>query len=249
MASVMVDQVTSLIAYDVQLHYNGAALHASAPDFSGPFAGSGCMLLPLVESVSDALGTVRAAVTTFSGCSVDVTGPTPIFTVTFTVAARLGSPLHISTDSQCACSALVQISPTGAIVPVAHTATDGTFFAEPNVLFQKTFNVTSAPRNPLLVGGKADVVLSSGLVLPRGENLVGFAYVVFTIITPTGKVVHVQSNEAFLLIGDTPTVMATYTATQMGTFEMFGTLWRGSGPNPPAIVPFITMTGQTFRVR
>lgn len=241
----MVDQVPKLLAYDVQLHYNGGGLSASSVDFSGPFAGSSCTLFPVLESKNDATGIIRAAVTTFSGCTVDITGPTPIFVVTFTVVARQNSPLHILTDFEAAGEALVD----GSLMAVGHSSTDGFFFAEPNIRFQKTFNVTTTPRQPKISQGMDSVVLSSGLRLERTESLPGFALVVYDIITPTGKPLTVTSNEVFLLPGDSVTVMATFKfGTQTGTYEVFGTLWRGGGANPPAFVPFETLTGQTFRV-
>ncbi len=245
--TVLVDQVANLVAYDVQLHYNGGGISASTVDFSGPFAGSGCSIFPVVESANDAVGTIRAAVTTFSGCTVQITGPTPVFVVTFTVVARQSSPLHISTDSDCACSALAQLM-GGSVLAVAHTTSDGNFFAEPNIVFQKTFNVTSVPRRASLVSGAATVTFESGLILRRGEILPGFAWVVFDIITPSGKDITLISTKVFMLPGDTPTVSATATFSELGTYEMFGTIVRGSSFLPGAIVPFETLTGQTFRV-
>ncbi len=248
---VDVDNVASLVAYDVQLHYNGAAVHAQSVDFSGPFMGSGCNTLVLINSASDAVGLVRSAVTTFSGCNVNIddftTGPVPIFVVTFTVASRANSVFHISTDSETAGSALAQIDSSGNIVAVPHSSSDGNFFAEPNITFHSSYNVTETPRQPKLSQGVTSVVLSSTIRLPNGELLSGFAFVVFDVITPSGNDVTIQSNEVFLNPGNLVTVSATFSfGTQVGTYTVFGTLWRGSAPI--AIVPFATLTGQAFQV-
>lgn len=249
--NVLVDNVQSLVAYDVQLHYNGNGIHATSVDFSGPFAGSGCSVFPVVESVSDAAGAIRAAVTTFAGCTVAVsdltTGPVPVFAVTFQVVARQSSPLHISTDSECACSALAQVSTNGNVVGVPHTTTDGHFFAEPNIVFQQTYNVTSTPRNPKLSTGASSVVLSSVINLDRTETLAGFAFVVFDVITPTGKDITLTSREVFLNPGQSATLTVTFNfGSQAGTYEVFGTVSRGSSFD--TVVPFQTLTGQNFRV-
>ena len=248
---VDVDNVASLVAYDVQLHYNGLAVHAQSVDFSGPFAGSSCNTLVLIHSSSDPVGLIRSAVTTFSGCNVNVddftTGPVPVFVATFTVASRANSAFHVTTDSECACSALAQIDMSGNIVAVPHSSTDGNFFAEPNITFHSSYNITETPRQPKLSQGFTSVTLSSTLRLPNGELLSGFAYVVFDVITPSGKDVTIQSNEVFLNPGNIVTVSASFSfGTQVGTYSVFGTLWRGSAPN--AIVPFETLTGQTFQV-
>jgi hypothetical protein len=248
---VDVDNVASLVAYDVQLHYNGAAVNVQSVDFSGPFAGSGCNTLVLIHSFSDPVGLIRSAVTTFSGCSVNVddftTGPVPVFVATFAVVSTANSVFHVTADSECACSALAQIDMSGNIVAVPHSSSDGNFFAEPNIVFHTTYFVTSTPRQPKLSQGFTSVVLSSNIRLANGETLSGFAFVVFDVITPTGNDVTVQSNEVFLNPGDSATVSATFSfGTQVGTYSMFGTLWRGSAPN--AIVPFTTATGQTFQV-
>ena len=248
---VDVDNVASLVAYDVQLHYNGAAVHAQSVDFSGPFAGSGCNTLVLIHSSSDPVGLIRSAVTTFSGCNVNVddftTGPVPVFVATFTVASRANSAFHVTLDSECACSALAQIDTSGNIVAVPHSSADGNFFAEPNITFHSSYNITTTPRQPKLSQGFTSVVLSSTIRLPNGEKLSGFAFVVYDVITPSGNDVTIQSNEVFLNPGNIATVSATFSfGTQVGTYSTFGTLWRGSAPN--AIAPFATLSGQNFQV-
>ncbi len=244
--SVMVDQVTALVAYDVQLQYNGNGVHAMSVDFSGPFAGSGCNVFPVIESSNDAVGIVRAAVTTFNGCTVDVSSATTVFVVNFQVVARQNSPFHIFTDSDCACSSLAQFM-NGNIVTVAHTTSDGNFFAEPNIIFHTTYNITTTPRNIQLGTGVSSVVLSSVLRLQRGESLTGFAFVVFDVITPDGKDISITSNAVFLAVGQSATVTATFNfGTQTGTYSTFGTIWRGGTFS--TIVPFATLSGQNFHV-
>jgi len=247
--SVLVDNVANLAGFDVQLHYNGAALNAQSVDFSGPFAGTGCSIFPIQQTVSNAAGLIRSAEVTLSGCTTTVsdlsTGPVPIFTATFVVASRANSLLHITTDSECACSSLAAIS-NGNPIGVAHTNSDGHFFAEPNIVFQKTFNVTSVPRNAKEVNGAAAITFESGVILQRGETLSGFVYVAFDIITPGGTDITLNSPEIFLGVGATFTLSATHTFTQKGTYEMFGTLFRGS--DITAVVAFQTYTGQTFKV-
>jgi hypothetical protein len=244
--SVTVDQVSALVAYDVQLQYNGLGVHAMSVDFSGPFAGSGCNVFPVIQSSNDAVGIIRAAVTTFNGCTVSVSSPTPVFVVNFQVVARLNSPFHVFTDSDCACASLAQFM-SGNIITVAHTTSDGNFFAEPNIIFHQTYNITTTPRNPRLSLGQSSVTLSSILTLPRGEDLTGFAYVVYDVITPDGKDISIQSRAVFLAIGQSATITVTYSfGTQAGTYSVFGTIWRGSTFN--TIVQFQTLAGQNFRV-
>jgi hypothetical protein len=248
--SVMVDNVANLAGFDVQLHYNGAALNAVQPvDFSGPFAGTGCTIFPIQQTASDSAGLIRSAEVTLSGCTTTIsdlsTGATPIFTVTFVVVSRANSQLHITTDSECACSSLAAIT-NGNPIGVAHTSSDGHFFAEPNIVFQKTFNVTSVPRNARTVNGVATVTFESGVFLQHGETLAGFVFVVFDIITPGGTDISLNSQEIFLGVGASFTLSATHTFTQKGTYEMFGTLWRGS--DITAVVQFESLSGQTFRV-
>jgi hypothetical protein len=247
--SVLVDNVANLAGFDVQLHYNGAALSAQSVDFSGPFAGTGCQIFPIQQTVSDAAGLIRSAEVTLSGCTTTVsdlsTGPVPIFTATFIVASRANSMLHITTDSECSCSSVAAIS-NGNPIGVAHTNSDGHFFAEPNIIFQKTFNVTSVPRNARLANGVASVTFESGVILRHGETLSGFVYIVFDIITPSGTDIPLSSQEIFLGVGSTFTLSATHTFTQKGTYEMFGTLFRGS--DITAVVAFQTLNGQTFKV-
>ena len=236
--TVAVDQVAALIAYDVQLNYNGLALHAKSVDFSGPYAGSTCQLLPVIESFSDATGTVRAALTTLNGCTVDITGPTPVFVVTYQVLTRLNSALHISTDSECACSSLAQFVSSN-ILTVAHTTSDGTFFAEPNIVFIPFGNVTSVPIHPKVHKGETSITLNAILTMGATEAVPGFTFVVFDIVTPTGATVTLTSNQAFVQPGTTATVSALYHfGTQTGHYTVFATLWRGS--DPTALFPFQT---------
>jgi hypothetical protein len=244
--TVAVDQVAALIAYDVQLNYNGLGLHVMSVDFSGPFAGSGCNTLPVIESFNDAVGFVRAAVTTFNGCTVDVPSATSVFVVNFQVAARENSPFHISTDTECACSSLAQFVNSN-IVTVAHTTSDGNFFAEPNIIFHTTYNITTTPRNVQLKTGVSSVTISSILLLPRGELLTGFAYIVYDVITPSGKDISITSPLHFLAIGTSATITVTFSfGTEAGTYSTFGTIWRGSTPS--TIVQFATLSGQNFHV-
>jgi hypothetical protein len=244
--TVAVDQVTALIAYDVQLNYNGFALHAKSVDFSGPYAGSTCALLPVIESFSDATGSVRAALTTLNGCTVDITAPTPIFVVTFQVLTRQNSALHISTDSECACSSIAQFVSSN-IVTVAHTTSDGTFFAEPNIVFIPLGNVTAVPVHPKLHKGDTSTQVEAIVTMGATETLAGFTFVVFDIVTPTGATVTLTSNVAFVQPGTTATVSATYHfGTQTGFYTVFATVWRGS--DPTALFPFQTAAGFVFHV-
>jgi hypothetical protein len=231
MVTVLVDQTTSLVAYDVQLNYNGAVLSAQSVDFSGPFAGSTCTLLPVVESFSDATGSVRAAVTTLFGCTVDVTSPTPVFVVTFKVLSRLNSPLHVSTDQQCACTPLAQFT-GGSVIGVTNIAySDGTFFGEPNIAFISAGNVTTVPFHPKIKKGDRSTQVEAFLTLGPTETVPGFAFVVFDIVSRSGATTTITSNEAFLSPGATQTVSATFTfPLHKDHYTVFATLWRGSSP-------------------
>jgi hypothetical protein len=246
----MVNNVANLAGFDVQLHYNGAALNAVQPvDFSGPFAGTGCTIFPIQQTASDSAGLIRSAEVTLSGCTTTIsdlsTGAVSIFTVTFVVVSRANSLLHVTTDSECACSSLAAIS-NGNPIGVAHTTSDGHFFAEPNIVFQKTFNVTTVPRNAKLVNGAAPVTFVSVVFLDKVETLAGFVYVVYDIITPGGTDITFRSQEIFLGVGAIFTFSQTHTFSQKGTYEMFATIFRGS--DITAVVPFQTVTGQTFKV-
>ena len=244
--TVAVDQVTALVAYDVQLNYNGLALTAMNVDFSGPYAGSACQILPVIESFSDATGTVRAALTTLNGCTVDISSPTPIFVVTFQVLTRQNSPLHISTDSDCACSSLAQYV-SGNILTVDHTTSDGTFFAEPNIVFIPLGNVTAVPVHPKVHKGDTSTKVEAIVTMSATETLPGFVFVVFDIVTPTGATVTLTSNQAFVQPGTTATVSATYNfGTQTGFYTVFGTIYRGS--DPTALFPFQTAAGFRLHV-
>jgi len=247
--NVLVDNVASLAGFDVQLHYNGAAINAQSVDFSGPFAGTGCGIFPIQQTVSDSAGLIRSAEVTLAGCTTDVTdfttGAVPVFTANFIVVSRANSALHVTTDSECSCSSLAAIS-NGTPIGVAHTSSDGHFFAEPSITFQKTFNVTTSPRNAIEVNGAATVTFESGVILRHGETLAGFVYVVFDVITPGGTDITLVSQEIFLPIGSSFTLTATHTFSQTGRYETFGTLFRGS--DITAVVPFETLNGQTFKV-
>lgn len=248
--SVLVDNVVNLAGFDVQLHYNGAALNIlGAVDFSGPFAGTGCTIFPIQQTASDAAGLIRSAQVTLGGCTTTVsdlvTGPVAVFTANFVVASRANSGLHITTDSECACASLAAIS-NGNPISVTHTSSDGNFFAEPNIVFQKTFNVTTVPRNAKTVNGAAAVTFESGIILHRGETLAGFVFVVYDIITPSGADITLTSAEIFLGVGASFTLSSTHTFSEKGTYQTFATLFRGS--DITAVVAFETLNGQNFKL-
>jgi hypothetical protein len=230
--TVLVDGVMSLVAYDVQLNYNGAVLSAQSVDFSGPFAGSACTILPVVESSSDATGSVRAAVTTLFGCTVDVTSPTAVFVVTFKVLSRLNSPLHISTDQQCACTPLAQFTGGSVIGVTSISYSDGTFFGEPNIRFISAGNVTTVPFHPKIKKGDRVAQVEAFLTLGPTETVPGFAFVVFDITGQfSGTTTTITSNEAFLSPGATQTVSAPFAfPLHKDHYTVFATLWRGSSP-------------------
>lgn len=245
---VSVDNVANLAGYDVQLNYNGIAIHATSVDFTGPFTGV-CPTFPIGQTVSDSAGVVRSTLVTLGGCSTTVsdlsTGPTPVFTVTYTVVARASSPLTVSTDSDCSCNTLAALV-NNVAVAVSHDTFNGNFFAEPNIVFHQTYNVTSDPRTAKEVNGAATVRLSSEVFIDRSENLAGFVFVVFDIFTPDGKDVTVQSQTIFLGVGASFVFTLTHTWSVKGTYSTTVTLVRGS--QIFAAVPFESLTGQNFRV-
>ncbi len=248
-ATVTVESVPMLLGYDVSLLYNGLTIHVSSVDFTGPFAG--LPTLTLTQGCSDATGICRSSETLLGASPVAVTSPTPIMTITYTVAARTASDLHLMTDTECACASLAGVSSTGAVIAVPHTTLDGAFFAEPNILFQKTLNATATPHLTKLSSGATSVTLSAGLILHHNESVAGFAQIIFDIVAISGPnagtTYEVSSNVAFFLVGSTVTVTGTFTLPKVAaSYELFATLLRG--PDPAILVPFDFRTGHTFKV-
>jgi hypothetical protein len=247
-ATVTVDAVSQLLGYSVTLLYNGITIHVTSVDFTGPFAGF--PTLTLNQGCSDATGVCASSETLLGASPVDITSPTPVMTITYTVVARTVSDLHVVTDTECACASLAGFS-NGHVIAVPHTTLDGKFFAEPNILFQKSFNVTADPKITKLSSGATTVTLSSGLILHHNESVAGFAQVIFDIVAISGPnagtTYTVSSNVAFFLVGSTITVTGTFHLPKVSaTYALFGTLLRG--PDVAILAPFDFRSGQTFKV-
>jgi hypothetical protein len=248
--SIMLANAGQLAGYDVQLHFNGLSLQATSVDFSGPFAGTGCTLFVIQRSISNLAGLIRSAVSTFSGCTTPVsdltTGPLAVFTVNFKVIARVNSPLHITTDSECACVGLATLSANGSPVAIPHTTSDGTFAAQPNIIFSQRTNVTASFDCNQCFGNN-EVTLIAPLILPNTESLAGFAYVVFDVVTPSQRHLTVATQIVYLPVGSTITLTSkSASLTEAGVYQLYGTLYRSS--DITGLVPFVTARGPSFNI-
>jgi len=265
---VLISEVSNLVGYDVTLHYNNLALTATSVDFGTntafcldaqgvPHSG-GCRPTHVFVQMNQLdTGIIRSAQSLLSGDTMNVdalSGALPVFIVTFTVVARLNSPLHIFPDDECACQSIAAIV-GGVSTPVAHMTNDGAFFAEPNILLVGAYaNASFAGASPKVVHlkkGETSTTLQSTISLASNETVAGFAFVVFDMIGPHGATFEVVSNELVLLPGDLKTVSALFPvdsncAISCGTYVIFVTLWRGGVDSDTA--PFQQATGFHFRV-
>ncbi len=254
--SVLISDVTDLKGYDVTMTWNPATLQVLSPvDFDGSTTVfDGMSSLVFARIVSQPSGTIRSAMSLTGAATVDVdsgTGPKPVFTAMFEVLARANSPFHVFTDTECACEGIVADS-GGGPAAVPHLAFDGVFFGVPDIKFQ-AWDVGVAPhmRTRELSQGETSVTLVAKLKLSTKETLAGFGFVVFDVLDPLGGDTPVVSDVKVLLPGDTVIVTAEFSysancAISCGTYQVLGTLIRGS--DPAAFEVFQTTTGRVFDV-
>lgn len=240
--SVLVSDVNDLLAYDVELNYNTAALSASC-EFSLGTVFDGMSVFPVVSECNDATGIVRSARALLGGATKDVSSPEAIMYITFTVDQTLDSDLTINTDSQLV--ALVG----GSATSVAYQKTDGQFLAPPTVgLHRWDASVSPSDRQKFLGSGETSLTLVGTVRMQQLATRGGFAFIVFDVIAPDGSLVgQVQSNIVFVNPGEIKDVSAPYAFPPVaGRYELFATLWRG--PSLDFFVPGDTVSGLHFFV-
>ncbi len=238
MVSVMVSDVTDLVAYDVELDYDTAALSATncalgdflpppAPPGTEPGTGTVFEGMPRFYAsteCNDATGVIRSAVTLLGGATKDVFGPELVMIITFVVDNTVDTPLTINADSQLV--ALVG----GAASLIGYEKSDGSFLAPPQAqLHRWDASVSPSDRQKFLARGETMLTLVGTVRMTNKATRGGYAFVVFDIVDPNDVLVaQIPSNTVFVNPGEIVDVSAPYTfpATQ-GRYEIFATLWRG----------------------
>lgn len=241
--AVMVSDVMDLVAYDVELNYNTAALSSTSCEFSAGTVFDGMSKFMVLQDCSNPTGTARSAVTLLGGATKDVSTPEAVMYITFVVDNSLDSPLSINTDS------LLVAIVGGIATSVAYAATNGNFLAPPVVgLHRWDSSVAPSDRNKFLGKGETMVTLVGTVRMTNQATRGGYAFVVFDVIDPSGNLVdQVVSNTVFVNPGEIQDVSASYSfpATQ-GRYELFATLWRG--PSLDFFVQGDTVSGLHFFV-
>jgi hypothetical protein len=224
--SVTVDNVNSLVGYDVILNYDPAVLSCTAAAFP--------VILPptnfpvsMHNFCSDGTGSAETAAVSVGGASLSISSPTPVMVLSFKPLQATFATLHISL-------AQLAVLPGPALAPVA--ISDGTFGVPPSLTFILP-NATVAPSQRLSrISDHITQVTLVGYVLMLSSNVrAGFGGVTFDVIDPNGVATTIPSNIAFGFPGDSLTVTATYTfATSgyaIGTYHIVATILRCTTPD------------------
>ena len=245
---VMMSDVSNLLAYDVTLEYNTAALSYVNVDFDDGACPYGvCTVFvgmshfSIVESANDATGTIRTAQTLLGGITKNVGAPEPVLIVTFSVDNSLDSFFDITNDQ-----IVVKVGPSPAFLP--HDTVDGEFLSPPVVAMHR-WDVSVAPsdRQRFLSRGELSVTLVGTMRMHNLATRGGYGFIIFDIVDPTGNTFSVMSNVAFVNPGEIVNVYATFTyAGIMGRYELFGTIYRG--PTETFFVPGEFTSGLHFFV-
>lgn len=239
--SVTVDNVNSLVGYDVILTYDPSVLSCTAATFPsilpnpyGVFGHNYC---------SDGTASAEAASVSVGGSSLSISSPTAVLVLSFKPLQATFATLHISL-------AQLAVLPGPTSAPVV--TSDGTFGVPPSLTFILP-NATVVPSQRLSrISDHITQVTLVAFVLMLSSNVrAGFGGVTFDVIDPNGIPTTIASNIAFGFPGDSLTVTATYTfATSgyaIGTYHISVTILRCTTPD--SCVNGQTRTGLFFKLK
>jgi hypothetical protein len=245
--SITIDNVNSLVGYDIILTYDPTVVSCtttdtappSGPAFPSIFGPDQSLFTPAGPNYrppghnfcSNGSGIAETAAVSLAvngvPTSVSLGSPTPVMVLTFKALAATFATLHIS---------LAQLAVLGSPVAAPVTTFDGTFGVPPSLTFILP-NATVAPSQRLSrISDHITQVTLVGYVLMLSSNVrAGFGGVTFDVIDPNGVVTTIPSNIAFGFPGDSLTVTATYTfATSgyaIGTYHIVATILRCTTPD------------------
>ncbi len=224
--TVYVSDVMDLVAYDVQLDYNTAAISATCEFDAGTvFDGMPVFVVPEGTICDDPTGVARSSRSLLGGVTKDVFAPQPVMILTFTVDSTQDSDLAINPGS-----ILVQLI-GGDTVPVPYGIVNSVFLAPPTAqLHRWDASVSPSDRNKFLSRGETSVTLVGTVRMTNKAIRGGYAFVTFDVIGPDGSpVATLDSNTVFVNPGEIVDVSALYDfPSTQGRYELFATLHRGA---------------------
>ena len=241
--------VGSLIAYDVSLCFNPAALQAIAVDFDTTTIVAGTSHFNIATTVDNLSGCVRYAVTLLSGTTIDASGTVAILFVTFQVVAAQDSTLNIMNPQ------VVQLL-NGVPVSVDSILLNNSLFSvPPTVLIVPPYSdVHSGERIRHISKGQDHVDLIGYIQLAPNSTRPGFGGVMFDMIGPGGEV-QVPSNVAFMFPGNSTTVTGTFfyplASSSIGTYSYSVFALRCVSPTActTGTKAFLSLNGPFFKVK
>jgi len=241
--SVTINNVNSLVGYDVILNFDPSVLSCTAASFPAilpnnfPVGGH--------NFCSNGTGSSETAAASIGGSSASLSSPTAVMMLTFTPLQATFATLQIAL-------AQLAVLPGPTLAPV--TTSDGTFGVPPSLTFILP-NATVAPGQRLsrISKGATQVTLVGYVLLLSSNVRAGFGGVTFDVIDPTGVDTPVQSNIGFGFPGDSLTVTATYTfATSgfaIGTYHIVATILRCTTSDAATCVNGQTLNGLFFKLK
>jgi Cohesin domain len=247
--AVQVSNVANLVGYDAILTYNPTILSAQSVDFMssatviGPFC-SASQCFPVVQSFSDATGSIEGAFTLLGGVTTSVSSPVNLYVVTFKVVGAGDSALTIS-------SATIAAEVGGSTVSVPTTIMSGQYLLPPTLSFVAPNGQPAASHTLHLFKGETSILYNGLIQLSPSAPRSGFGGVIITVVNPTQSEVYtVTSNIAFMFPGQSVTVSGVVDFSDnplVGTYHVTVTLLRC--PLPSGCVAGATATGQSFKVK
>jgi len=247
--AIALDGVSDLVAYDVGMSYNTAALSASSINCFGPgtlfgTAPSGSVF-PVACTIDNFAGQVECSGTLLGGVTI-ATASGSLCIINFTALGPFSSDLTILNPQ------IISVC-GGSACQVEVSVVNGTFLSPPVLSFIIP-NATTAPGERVrhIFKGQTTVDLQAFIMLVPNAAFSGFGGVIFTIVDPSGNQFTVQSNIAFMFPGNSATVTANFDIVgnnggTTGTYLLFATLLRC--PLPTACAQGSTVQGLSFKVK
>ncbi len=227
--SILVSDVTDLIAYDVSLEFDNTALKVTSIDFVSPGVLIGSFLPSQrfrVAATTDlstvnSLASLRSAFTLLSGLTTTVVDPQPLVTVTMEVIGSTDSSLNLVNTE------LVALSLSGDVSAVPHQVFNGAFFVPPPIEF-------IPPSATFGFDGGSTIVRFRGFIRLSPTALrAGFGGVRLTMVTPSGQTFIVDSQIVFFFPGQSTRTETFFTIQrERGPFTLFETILRCASTDP-----------------
>jgi Cohesin domain len=241
--SVVINNVNSLVGYDVLVTYDPTVLSCTGVTFNKILPNP--YYLPAFNLCSDLTSSAETAGVSVQTSGISLSSATPVMTLTYKVLQAVFTTIHIA-------KAQLAVLPGPTAAPVM--TFDGTFAPAPKLSFILP-NATVVPSQRLSrISDHAVQVTLQGFILMDSSNVrAGFGAVSFVVIDPTTATTTLQSDIAFMFPGGSGIVNATYTfATSgyaIGEYHIIATLLRCTTNTLDSCIPGQTTTGLFFKLK